>query len=514
MKMFKTLFVVSAFIIFSCSDDNIIENQKVNQIANLTSSNCPTEALFDQCINVPEELGLDISSGIVTITQGQINDLMENVIDMSQGVTLYFPAGTYQVGSNGLSFFTIIDNDPEPNDIIGFENGLEIVGDGDTSVFKLIDINNGCSTRLINIRNSTNVTIHNLSFNGNRDNFDCGLIGGSSGSEQANNIRIRNSIDITIDNITSINSNGDALNVGCSSKIIIRNSQFDNCSRNGITFGFGGFIRDEEGNIIGRNPCPTLDDLRITNNIFGSGIDTQQIDFEGAEAYTNIIIRFNTFLALDQENGDSSNQLAISISGVRNDFEGSTNSGIHARILNNEFNQNSIIMRSSNFINFNNNYGVGHMEIDRNSSNIQIARNEFDIILTGRITNIPTPAGNNLRSGILIRLADTSDNDGDGLPDRQISNIVLQTNHIVIQEDFLRAIEVEDATAVTLRNNTIINNSDFIEMVGVRLEARRVDTEVTIVNPGEITGFNDVLQIVENSNFQVGVTCSGNGCDD
>lgn len=494
--------------IFSCTDDSSFENPDVNESANLTKE---LSSICDNIVLTPSEPLTPLFNQVIDasdpIYNGDLLALVEDVHALGTlgGVTIYFPEGLYIVNAQP-SGGPGIPRDRSELFFDGMENGLEILGDGPNSIIRLSDdplTPPNCSPHNIFIRASSNVTIRNIAIDGNRiaapTPSDC-LDSNDNIRTNRHNILISGCTNVDIRWVSSTNAWGDALNFRNTEDIVVRNSLFDETFRNGISLGTG-----EEG----------IRDLRIQGNRFGSFIETQQIDFEGGDVYTDIVIRDNCFDLLDSNSPDASNQRAITLSEIRNDFEGSTSTGTHARVLNNEFNQNSVLIRSSNFLNFNNNFNVGYMEIDRNSSHIEVARNTFNINLTARITSLPMAAGDNIRSGILIRLADASDNDDDGIPDRQISNIVLQTNHIIIQEEFLRAIEVEDATAVTLRNNTIINDSGFTEMIGIRLEARRVDTEVNIVNPGEIIGFDNIIQIRESSNpnFPVEVTCTGNGCD-
>jgi len=508
MKMFKTLLIACTFVIFSCKDDSIFENQESIETSNLVSSGCPLGS-FSQCINVASFLDSNI------ITNSDLQDMI-NTVDTAYGVTFYFPSGTYLVEGNnrGLNFFTQENSQAER---IGFPNGLELVGDvNDNAITSIIKYNvSECNRRMVWIDDSNDVTIHNLIFDGNRDSFDCGVTGGANNFEEGNNIRIRFSHNITIENIESVNAGGDALNIGCSTNIVVRDSFFDQCNRNGLTLGAAG-----------NASCETLDDLRVVRNTFGSKIDTQQIDFEEAEAYTNIVIRDNTFETFNPQ-GDFDHQTAITLSRIRNDFEGAANSGsTHATILDNDFNQNAVLIRSSTFLDFISNDNVGQMQIDRNSSDLFIARNNFDIIPTGlqRLNDtfmnqngeIVPLTGNDNFAGILIGQIDhiepgTGSTDND--PNPAVENIVFQGNDIIVHDGFRTGVEVEDASNITLRNTLLEHISTTTNlMTGILLEARVVDTEANITNSRSIAGFDVDIDRINNCSGDCEVICNGNDC--
>ena len=262
----KTLFfsflLISFQLILSCSQEerpDVNSQKEIN--SNLKKHSNSTRAAFPQLIDV----------SLFNTIQDAIDE-----IDPTQGVTIYFPCGQYNLsavatGRTELFFDNLI-------------NGLEIIGDGNCTTLFLENFNEYGSVRMINIRNSDSILISNLRLDGNRENA---FIENSQGS----NIFIRGSENIIVDNVESIEAEADSFNIGASSNILIENSFFDLTNRNGITIGGGVSF-----------PINEVTDINIRHNFFGSEIDTQQIDFEGAERYSNVVIHNNNFEYLNTNN--------------------------------------------------------------------------------------------------------------------------------------------------------------------------------------------------------------------
>lgn len=382
-------------------------------------------------------------------------------LDSTEGVTLHFTEGIHDVQNNDITPATEL----EFNDFTG---GLELVGDGaGCTTIRLVSAIR-CVTKVIRIKRSKNITIHNLTIDGNRDNICT--------SEGGNNIRIRTSQNILIEDICSINANGDALNVGCSDEIVIQDNLFDTANRNGLTLGYNGL----------GNPC-TLRDLLITRNIFGEHIDTQAIDFEHGESYAGVRIRFNDFLERATFGDD---QRAMAILRFAKDRM------IDNVIELNNFNRNKLGIRESQDIVIQFNNDVGQTRVMGGNSFITIRNNNFDIAPR----QIYAP-GADFNLGMIIRKSDS----------KETNNISVNNNDFDIT-GFERGIEVRNAQNIALNNNDITNEPFKYSQafVGVRLRANLGNsTSAFLNNNGIFLWQNEVDEMSTNNSS---ITCTGNNC--
>ncbi len=472
--MRKLVFILIAIVLYSCSqEDNLTED---NITVDFTSTPCDV-------FNRPNALFPD---NVIEIEEGDDLSLIINGLNPASGVTLYFKSGVHLVPtatlSNGnLTPYSVLD-------FRSFTKGVELVGDGICSEIRQVDANNACSVRLIHIYDSENIKIHNLFLNGNRDNL-CVVNPG----EQGNNIRIRDSEDILIRNIRSVNANGDALNIGCSDNIIVENSFFDSVNRNTLTLGWNGDNADDY----------VITDLCISNNIIirnntFSNADTQYIDFEHGDSYKGVQIINNDFLPRSIfVSTDVNDQYAIAFTNVEQ------HSSISNVLALNSFHRNRLTFISSENISVRFNDSIGKTRILGNVQNMIFRGNSFKIEPTQFYAD-----DHIFNQGVLIRKINSSE---------ETENIQFNNNEFYIS-NFERGIEIRNAKNIQVKNNNIVNvntvqkpNINTNVLYGVRLMAEFNDEASAYIHGNTMTNWpDDVITISANNSSAI---CTGSNCD-
>ena len=326
--------------------------------------------------------------------------------------TLLFPSGDYFFGKRGQYPYFELKN----------MRNLHIVGEGpDSTLILASPISDGeRQGRILNISDSENVRISCLKFSGQRAKFR-GI------KEQQNNVFIRRTKNVIVENIISEGAFGDGLNLGDVQNVHVLNSKFDNNERNGITFGHG----------ISSN-------LHVTKNIFGAGIDTQQIDFEHGE-YSNVLISGNEFERMQPEDLETRDQFAITITSVDG-----------AKVVNNRVN-NPILVRNSSNVELLGNKSMDQLTIDRDSVGVLVVENEFSIKAGNRKVNKGV-------AGVLAigraRL----------FPD----NLRIERNTFNFSAPYEHHLFISDVRSFTLKDNVFINTNQDIK---IGLESNRIDIE-------------------------------------
>ncbi|MEP0264959.1 hypothetical protein [Dokdonia sp.] len=472
--MRKFVFILITIVLYSCSqEDNLTEE---NITVDFTSSACDffirSNALFpDNIIDIEE--GDDLLSII-----GGLNPAEE--------VTLYFKSGVHLVPTIALA-----NGNLTPYSVLDFRNfaGIEIVGDGACSEIRQADSNDACSVRLIHIKDSKNIKIHNLFLNGNRDNL-CETLPG----EQGNNIRIRDSEDILIRNISSLDANGDALNIGCSDNIIVENSFFDSVNRNTLTLGWNGDDADGIPDLCVSN------NIIIRNNTF-SNADTQYIDFEHGDSYKGVQIINNDFLPrsifVPTDVNDVNDQYAIAFTNVEQ------HNSVSNVLALNTFHGNRLTFISSENISIRFNDSIGKTRILGNVQNMIFRGNSFKIEPTQFYAD-----DHIFNQGVLIRKINSL---------QETENIQFNNNEFYIS-NFERGIEIRNAKNIQVKNNNIVNvnavqkpNINTNVLYGIRLMAEFNDEASAYINGNTFTNWPDDYTGISTNNSLI--DCTGNNCD-
>jgi len=466
--MKKLLLLFTTILLFSCAqEEKLIENNDAS-----------VELYSDACVTFNTANAL-YPNNVITINpslnlEEQIDDGLEGIDIATEGVTFYFEEGTHNINTS------IINTDLN---FTGFNGGIEIVGDGGCTILLQTGTNVACSVLLIDIEHSKDITIHNLVIDGNRNNL-CGTPGG----EQGNNIRIRNSENILVKNISSINANGDAINIGCSDNIVIEDNHFDFANRNGLTLGHG--TGDQS------NPFCALRNLTIKRNEFGSEIDTQYIDFEHGDTYSGVQILNNDFLKRNTIiNTGSDDQYAIAVTKFDQD------SIIDNIIAGNDFHSNRLTIIDSEHLVVRFNDNIGNTSLLKGNNEILIRGNSFYI--EPYQTNVP---GSSFNQGILIGRS----------VNPATTNVQLNNNTINISK-FERGIEIWNANDIQIKNNTItnINIGDDQAINGIQLYTKYAGNSTTANLTGNtFSNWTCDVEIAEHVTATIPATCTGGDCGD
>lgn len=184
--------------------------------------------------------------------------------------TVYFPIGTYVVKKQkacgcGLSI----------------PSNLRIIGEDSKKTIIRLDEGHRGFTKVFRIKNVKNISISNLSFDGNRENQ---LIQ----EEHQAGIAFSNADSVSIINCNFYNTGGDGIGVrgpkDPSENIVINNCSFRDNGRNGITLGSG------------------FDQITIKNSYFdGTSIKASPIDSEPSSGSCNNVTIFNNAFVNENE---------------------------------------------------------------------------------------------------------------------------------------------------------------------------------------------------------------------
>ena len=320
-----------------------------------------------------------------------LRSAVNRVKELREGA-IFIPPGEYLVegirnGTTVLSFEGI--------------DRLVIFGRSGSSTIALGNVNGFKSTRILSVFDTNNLYICNLIFDGKKSNYD-GL------AEQQSSVFVRRTKNIVIRNNVFKNAHGDGVNVGDVENVRIVNNTFSNNARNGVTIGHG----DSR-------------EVVISRNYFDSRNDTQLIDTEHG-TLSNLTITHNYMENLQPEDVVSMDQYGIVLTKVKN-----------AQVFNNTVN-NPVLIRNSSQIDFYDNSRVGHLTIDRESTDIKIANNYFTLLANIRKSN-------RAQAGIRIRKVDNL----------QPANITLHDNVFQIPNRLPQLIDLYNVKNVTLiRNRT------------------------------------------------------------
>ena len=282
-------------------------------------------------------------------------------INNAGGGTLYFPAGVYDIVWKSGGAIDIDD-----------VNNLLICGDGPSSVIRLSDSQDNVFARSLVIADSSNIEIANLDFDGNRSGVT------TFANEQQSNIFIRRASNIYVHDVNTREANGDGLNIGTVSNVLIQRFSADDHDRNGISIG-----------VTTTNPGPT-ENVVICDSYFGPGIDTQQFDMEpeggiGVRPINNISFFNNTFAEMLPEDSVNNDQRSITVSNA-------TNVLIKDNVL-----DNPLLIRNAADVEVSQNTKVEQTAIDFDVERVLICGNDFEF-------QQPTTTGNTTQdNGIAIR---------------------------------------------------------------------------------------------------------------
>lgn len=341
---------------------------------------------------------------------------------------------------------------------------IQTAGIGKTR-FRLLTANGISQVRVIKIRRSTNIVISGgLTVDGNFAALQPELA--NLDSEQMAGFFLIDNNNVRIEDAEVRNVGGDAFRMGGSRGnsdrlISLVRPRWQDCGRNGITLGGFGF-----------------EDIRIINPLGGTGVDTQQIDFEplGEGTYRNITI-LNPVLT---STGNAKDDYAIVISGKQHEMgisfarnvlvKGGRVSGtVLVR------NGDGVTIEGMEQIRSTNPFRLGTVEIDYASDNVTLARNQS-------IEFAPLTAE---RGGGAIHIRK--------LRNRVPGSIIIEANTI---SSHLPLVDISAARRVIVRGNTLVSRSgaSVIELQGHReLEGVEVSrNEIALGNGTSTSGFKAV----------------------
>ena len=368
---------------------------------------------------------------------GEADDTAAIQQALTAPATTFLPPGRYRVTGQ------------VPGAALRLRGGLgkNVTGAGPDKVELFLGDHHGYPmVRPLVIDSCHNLHISGFTVKGEREQF-LGL------PEQMNNIFIRSSTNIILQDIKSCDANGDAINLGQSKKggkcenININNCHFDRCARNGVTLGGYGF-----------------ENITIEHCYFGAKIDTQQIDMEPLKAgvFAGIMIRDNHFETMA---GDK-DEYAITISGHR-----------PARVQQvdviGNWIGNGILIRGAEQVHI----AANHAILSANFHNppLQIDHEAFDIGISDNLLI------RSQSSQPVIRLKQV----GRALPKR----INITNNHIIARTS---VIELNRPLELTLDDNQIEIESASGSVLTMRQQPHNSESSINIHN-NRITGGSHLL---------------------
>ncbi|WP_377184280.1 right-handed parallel beta-helix repeat-containing protein [Mucilaginibacter ximonensis] len=206
-----------------------------------------------------------------------------NALATRGGGTLYIPKGIYYVSAISQSAGIIVG----PN--------TRIKGDGiNQTILKRIN-NDVKFSRIIVIKDASNVSVEDITIDGNKDNQDQSF-------EQQHNIFCQRAANLKFNNVEYKNTVGDGLYFSIGSRnVIISNCIFNNITRVGIN-------------------CTNLDSALITGcnfeNIITNGIKIEKNQVLTSSPSRNILVTESFFSAKNLQNGAA----GININGLSGDL--------------------------------------------------------------------------------------------------------------------------------------------------------------------------------------------------
>ncbi len=392
----------------------------------------------------------------VVVQSGSSGDIEAAIeqIQEAKGGTLHFPAGTYVIEQDGKAsrsvlYFTDLED-------------FKITGDGVGETKLVLEQSPdgiGKQLRNITVLGANRVEVSDLSVIGQKDyytpsvetqnpNFPIGegdfFAGNLSSREKLEFANKEQQSALFVRGVTGssyihdaefIDAGGDGINITDSANIVIDNNVFDDNDRNGVTLG-GVRGQERSANVL------------ISNNFFGPGIDTQQIDLElhGSAPFTNsnevrngnIQIVSNTFAPRAVEDTIDGDQYAATLSESN-----------EILVEGNDFGGNPFLASYADNVRIFNNTNIGGGRIFRKWSTLDIAANTFDL---APITRNNWPTVNN--GGLVIQEA----------ANEPVGNVTLRSNTIVSKgvkwPVFIHGLDqglIFDNTITAIGHETIVN---------------------------------------------------------
>ncbi|MCF6307395.1 MAG: hypothetical protein L3J09_05515 [Flavobacteriaceae bacterium] len=317
-------------------------------------------------------------------------------IEKNGGGIAYFPNGTYKVSR------TLI---PGKSWCLKGVSNIIIKGESKKgSIIKLASKQKNY-TRMLVLEGSSEITIKNITFDGNLENQN----NPNNPNEHLGAVFINYSNHINIINSNFINTGGDGISIRGvkkpSKNITITKCFFNNNQRNGITLGSG------------------FDGVKIINNYFGKDIDDSPIDTEPTAGICQNVIIDNNII--------NTNSL-LTLGGPS-----PLNTGKNFRVTNNKLNNCSIFMVNADSVLIKNN--ILNLTTPRKAAITCLISNENIYIQENLITI------NNKKAFYFVKTKYS-----EFVP----RNIHVTNNTIEVKGD-VNAFDIRGANNIYIENNTI-----------------------------------------------------------